>query len=81
MDIVLTNKYKDMNNLIKRVMSPLNRREIEHKRDSSTQYIGFMPNHIVKVHRNRVINNKDMKNCEYLCGMYRYAEEPRKRIR
>jgi hypothetical protein len=43
------------------------------------QYVGLMPNYIVKVHRNRVTNDKDMKNCEYLRGMYRYAEEPRKR--
>ena len=28
-----------------------------------------------------VTNNKDMKNCEYLRGMYRYAQEPRTRIR
>lgn len=40
-----------------------------------------MPNYIVKVHRNCVTNNKDMKNCEYLRGMYHYAQEPRKRIR
>lgn len=59
----------------------LSRREIEHKRDSSMQYVGLMPNYIVKVHRNCVTNNKDMKNCEYLRGMYRYAEEPCKRIR
>lgn len=81
MNIVLTNKYKDMNNLIKRVMSPLSLREIEHKRDSSMQYVGLRSNYIVKVHRNRITNNKDMKNCEYLRGMYRYAEEPRKKIR
>ena len=59
----------------------LSRREQEHKRDSSMQYIGLNSRYIVKVHRNRVTNNKDMKNCEYLRGMYRYAEEPRKRIR
>lgn len=43
------------------------------------QYVGLRPNYIVKVHRNRVTNGKDMKNCEYLHGMYRYAQEPRKR--
>ena len=59
----------------------LSRREQEHKRDSSMQYVGLSPIYIVKVHRNRVTNNKDMKNCEYLRGIYRYAEEPRKRIR
>lgn len=81
MDIVLTNKYKDMNNLINVGISPLSRREIEHRRDSSMQYVGLNSRYIVKVHRNRVTNNKDMKNCEYLRGMYRYAEELRKRIR
>ena len=81
MDMVLTNKYKDMNNLIKRVMSPLSRREIEHKRDSSMQHVVLRSNYIVKVHRNHVTNNKDMKNCEYLRGMYRYAEGLHKRIR
>lgn len=81
MDIVLTNKYKDMNNLLNKIMSPLSRREIELRRDSSMQYVGLRSNYIVKVHRNNVTNNKDMKNCEYLRGMYRYAEEPRKRIR
>lgn len=59
----------------------LSRRKQEHKRDSSMQYVGLNSSYIVKVHRNRVTNNKDMKNCEYLRGMYRYAEEPRKRIR
>lgn len=55
------------------------RREQEHKRDSSMQYVGLNSRYIVKVHRNCVTNDKDMKNCEYLRGMYRYAEEPRKR--
>lgn len=59
----------------------LSRKEQEHKRDSSMQYVGLRPNYIVKVHRNRVTNDKDMKNYEYLRGMYRYAQEPRKRIR
>ena len=59
----------------------LSRKEQEHKRDSSMQYVGLNSRYIVKVHRNRVTNNKDMKNCEYLRGMYRYAQEPRKRIR
>lgn len=59
----------------------LSRREQEHRRDSSMQYVGLNSSYIVKVHRNRVTNNKDMKNCEYLRGMYRYAEEPCKRIR
>ena len=81
MDIVLTNKYKDMNNLINRILSPISRREIEHKRDSSMQHVVLRSNYIVKVHRNRVTNNKDMKNCEYLRGMYRYAEGLHKRIR
>ena len=57
----------------------LSRREQEHRRDSSMQHVGLNSRYIVKVHRNRVTNNKDMKNCEYLRGMYRYAEEPRKR--
>lgn len=59
----------------------LSRKEQKHKRDSSMQYVGLNSRYIVKVHRNRVTNDKDMKNCEYLRGMYRYAEEPRKRIR
>ena len=63
----------------KYVMSKLSRKEQEHKRDSAMQYVEFKPNYIVKVHRNHVTNDKDMKNCEYLRGMYRYAEEPRKR--
>lgn len=71
-----------MNLMVKKVIyarPKLSRKEQEHKRDSSMQYVGLMPNYIVKVHRNRVTNNKDMKNCEYLRGMYRYAEEPHKR--
>lgn len=63
----------------KYAMPKLSRREQEHKRDSAMQYVGLRLNYIVKVHRNRVTNDKDMKNCEYLRGMYRYAEEPRKR--
>ena len=59
----------------------LSRREQEHKRDSSMQHVVLRSNYIVKVHRNRVTNNKDMKNCEYLRGMYRYAEGLHKRIR
>lgn len=59
--------------------SKLSRKEQEHKRDSSMQYVGLNSRYIVKVHRNCVTNNKDMKNCEYLRGMYRYAQELRKR--
>lgn len=65
----------------KYAMPKLSRREQELKRDSSMQCVGMNSGYIVKVHRNRVTNNKDTKNCEYLRGMYRYAEEPRKRIR
>lgn len=59
----------------------LSRKEQEHKRDSSMQLVTMGSGYVVKVHRNCVTNNKDMKNCEYLRGMYRYAEEPRKRRR
>lgn len=59
----------------------LSRRERELKCDSSMKLVVMASGYMVKVHCNRIINNKDMKNCEYLCGMYRYAEEPRKRIR
>lgn len=65
----------------KYAMPKLSRREQELKRDSSMQYVTMGSGYVVKVHRNCVTNNKDMKNCEYLRGMYRYAEEPRKRIR
>lgn len=74
-----TEMAKLMMEKAKYVRPNLSRREQEHKRDSSMQYVGLMPNYIVKVHRNCVINNRDMKNCEYLRGMYHYAEEPRKR--
>lgn len=59
----------------------LSRKEQELKRDSNMQFVTMGSGYVVKVHRNCVTNGKDMKNCEYLRGMYRYAEEPRKRIR
>ena len=81
------NKIFEINDEMRKLMmekakygrSNLSRREQEHKRDSSMQCVGLSSNYIVKVHRNCVTNDKDMKNCEYLRGMYRYAEEPRKR--
>lgn len=63
----------------KYAMSKLSRREQELKRDSSMQHVTMSSGYVVKVHRNCITNNKDMKNCEYLREMYRYAEEPRKR--
>lgn len=59
----------------------LSRREQEFKRDSAMQRVTMGSGYVVKVHRNCVTNGKDMKKCEYLRGMYRYAEEPSKRIR
>ena len=57
----------------KYAMPKLSRREQEIKRDSAMQLVTMNSGYIVKVHRNRITNNKDMKNCEYLRGMYRYA--------
>lgn len=57
----------------------LSRREQEHKRDSSMKVLMMHTGYPVKVHRNCLTNDKYMKGCEYHCGIYRYAEKPRKR--
>lgn len=75
----MNNELMLMAKKAKYAMPKLSRKEQEHKRDSAMQLVTMNSGYIVKVHRNCVTNNKDMKNCEYLRGMYRYAEEPRKR--
>lgn len=57
----------------------LSRKEQEHKRDSSMKVLMMHTGYPVKVHRNCLTNDIYMKGCEYLCDIYRYAQEPRKR--
>ena len=57
----------------------LSRKEQEHKRDSSMKVLMMHTGYPVKVHRNCLTNDNYMKGCEYHCGIYRYAQEPRKR--
>lgn len=75
----MNKEMKLMAEKAKYAISKLSRKEQEHKRDSAMQLVTMNSGYIVKVHRNRVTNDKNMKTCEYLRGMYRYAEEPHKR--